>query len=382
MATMRKPSSWLGRCLVIACLAACGTADHSEGDRDGDSKQGGGAAGVPGSGSASGAGGSAAPGTGSDFGNGDGAPVAAPTTMPMSGLDEDTCARVDLHVERIRPRIVFLVDASSSMSEDFGDATRWDALREALLDDDGLIPSLQQIVKFGLITSQGPRYTTCPSFRYAAPAPSNFELVDAAFPDAPPEESSTPTGASMDWAIDNAFLDEPPDPDVPKEPQYMIFATDGEPNGCAQGASDEPERDFDGVLAAAHKASGRDIDIFVISLAEAKGEFAEHLQEVAEIGGTDEVYSPSSKEELIGELQRIIGAAISCEVELTAGRVGKGRECNGEVLLDGEPLECNGDDGWELVDEKHLVLKGAACEGFRLTPSASLSATFPCESLI
>ena len=31
--------------------------------------------------------------------------------------------------------------------------------------------------QFGLITYEGPRYTTCPAFRYAAPAPSNFDLV-------------------------------------------------------------------------------------------------------------------------------------------------------------------------------------------------------------
>jgi hypothetical protein len=377
---MAKPQTWMWRgslSVLAVCALSCAPGDRTEGDRDGDSSQGGGNTNVP-AGGAAGAGG-AAP----DFGNsGSGAPVASPTTPIMDGLDGETCARADVHVERVRPRIVFLVDGSSSMSEELGDATRWDALRESLLDDDGLIPSLQQIVKFGLVTYEGPRYTTCPSFRYAAPAPSNFDLVDAAFPDAPPEESSTPTGPAMDWAIDHAFLDQVPGPDVAWEPQFMIFATDGEPNGCATGASDEPARDFDGVLAAAHKAAGRGIDIFVISLAEADGEFADHLLEVAEIGGTDEVYSPASKTELVSELQRIIGAAISCEVELTAGRVGAGNECKGEVTLDGEPLTCNGDDGWALVDEKHIVLKGQACEDFKLTPSASVSAIFPCEALL
>lgn len=318
-----------------------------------------------------------------DFGNTDAGPVETPTRpMVDDGLDNMTCARADVFAERIRPRIVFLIDASSSMSEDLGGVSRWDALRDALLADDGLIPMLQDLVKFGLITYEGPRYTTCPAYRYASPAPGNLELMTAAFPDAPPAESSTPTGAAMDWAIDNAFLDQVPDPDASWEPQFMIFATDGEPNGCAQGSTDEPPLDFDGVLAAAHKAAGRGIEIFVISLAEATGEFASHLQQVATIGGTDQVYAPQNKAELVTELQAIVGAALSCQVELTAGEVIEGRECLGEVLLNSEPLECDGEDGFELVDSKHLLLKGTACETFKLDPTAYLTATFPCESLL
>jgi hypothetical protein len=321
--------------------------------------------------------------TGSDFGNSGSQPAAMPSTPPsvQPGLDDMTCARADVYVERIRPRIVFLVDASSSMSEDFGGVTRWNALREALLADDGLIPTLQALVKFGLVTYQGPRYTTCPSYRYSAPAPGNVDLIAAAFPNAPPDESSTPTGEAMDWAIDNAFLDQVPSPDEPWEAQFMIFATDGEPNGCAQGSTDEPPRDFASVIAAAHKAASRSIGVFVISLAEATGEFADHLQEVATIGGTDTVYSPQSKAELVTELQNIIGAAISCQVELTAGAIREGRECTGEVLLNSDPLECDGENGFELVDSTHILLKGSACDDFKLDPNASLSATFPCEAI-
>jgi hypothetical protein len=221
----------------------------------------------------------------------------------------------------------------------------------------------------------------CPSYRYAAPAPRNLTYLDAAFPPAPPEESSTPTGASMDWAIDNAFLDQVPSADTQWEPQFMIFATDGEPNGCAQGSQDEPSRDFDSVLAAAHKAKGRGIEIFVISLAEADGEFAEHLAEVAEIGGTDEVYSPTTKAALVSELQEIIGEAVTCQLDVSAGRIQQHLACKGEVLLNGEPLECEGDDGWELVDDKHILLKGKACDDYKLSTTAVLSASFPCEAV-
>lgn len=330
---------------------------------------------------AEGADGGTAATAGHSFGNSDAAVPGTSTSNPNNGLDVHTCARAELYVERIRPRIVFLIDSSSSMSEDLGGVSRWDALRGALLGTAGLVPTLQDLVKFGLITYQGPRYTTCPAYRYAAPAPGNFKLVDSAFPDAPPMDSSTPTGAAMDWAIDNAFLDQVPSPDKPWEPQFMIFATDGEPNGCSQGSAGAPPLDFDSVIAAAHKASARAIKVFVISLAEATGMFSDHLKEVAKIGGTDTVYSPRSKDDLVRELETIIGTAISCQVMLNAGRVISGGECKGEVTLNSKPLECNGADGWELVDSTHLLLKGKACTDFKLTPSAMVGASFPCEAL-
>jgi hypothetical protein len=206
-------------------------------------------------------------------------------------------------------------------------------------------------------------------------------LISSAFPDAPPTDSSTPTGVAMDWAIDNAFLDQVPGPDVMLESQFMIFATDGEPNGCFKGST-TPPLDYDGVIAAVHKAASRDIKIFVISLAEPTGEFADHLKQVAMIGGTDEVYTPQNKDDLVSELETIIGATISCQVELTAGRIMEGKECLGEVMLNGEPLECDGKNGFSLVDATHLVLKGTACDDYKLTPSAMLSAKFPCEALL
>ena len=317
---------------------------------------------------------------GDAFGNPNADPGAQDGITVVAGPSDGTCARADVFIDRIRPRIVFLVDSSTSMKEDFGEVSRWDALRDSLLLDEGLVPTLHELVKFGLVTYAGPRFTTCPALRYAAPAPSNLAFVGAAFPEAPPDESSTPTGAAMDWAIDNAFTDGNSNPDVRPEPQYMIFATDGEPNGCAMGTDDEPARDFDGVIAAAHKAESRGIKIFVISLAEASGEFAEHLAQVAAIGQTDHVFSPQTKADLVSELETIVGAAISCEVELD-GRVKVGRECEGEVSIDGEPLACNGENGWELVDERHILFKGQACDDFRLSPSARAAARFPCEAL-
>jgi hypothetical protein len=184
----------------------------------------------------------------------------------------------------------------------------------------------------------------------------------------------------MDWAIDNAFLDQVPGPDTTWEDQFMIFATDGEPNGCSV-SGEEPPLDFDSVLAAVHKAAARSIKVFVISLAAPTGQFADHLEQVAMIGGTDKVYTPQNKADLVSELETIVGAAVSCQVQLTSGAIVQGQECVGDVKLDAKPLECNGEDGFKLIDSTHILLQGKACADFKLDPSASLTATFPCEAV-
>jgi hypothetical protein len=61
------------------------------------------------------------------------------------------------------------------------------------------------------------------------------------------------------------------------------------------------------------------------------------------------------------------------------GRV-VGDACSGTVELDGEPLECDGADGWRLVDESHVELVGDACARFR--DSAMVSAEFPCDVIL
>jgi Mg-chelatase subunit ChlD len=371
--------------IVIALLlvSACGKTDSESGSESGDRSS---AFNTPMNTDMGAAGTEPAQNPVSDFGNTMKTVDLDPVIMVQPGLDEDTCARADVFVDRIRPRIVFLVDASASMGEDFGGVSRWDALRDALLADDGLVKDLEELAKFGLVTYEGPRFITCPSYRFAAPAPVNYQYVDSAFPMQPPPEgtSATPTGEAMNWAIDHAFLDQTASPDGDWETQFMIFATDGEPNGCAAGATDEPPRDFESVLAAANKAASRGIKIYVISLAEATGEFADHLAEVAAIGQTDTVYSPQNKEDLISELKDIVGATVSCDIALTAGRVKLGAECKGELTMNGQELECGPDaaDGWELLNETTIQLKGSSCDTFRLTPSTEIRASFPCEALL
>ena len=60
------------------------------------------------------------------------------------------------------------------------------------------------------------------------------------------------------------------------------------------------------------------------------------------------------------------------------GTVTEGRECSGEVLLNGETLACDAADGWLLADPRTVELTGSACEQFR-TSASQVHASFPCD---
>jgi len=67
----------------------------------------------------------------------------------------DACAEVDVLIQKITPTVLLLLDQSQSM-QDFqfpagSGVTRWDALRDALIDPDGgLVKKLENDVSFGV----------------------------------------------------------------------------------------------------------------------------------------------------------------------------------------------------------------------------------------
>jgi hypothetical protein len=57
---------------------------------------------------------------------------------------------------RKQPFVMVVIDGSGSMCAPFGNATRWTALRSALMDLDGIITKLQAAVSFGVTLYDGP----------------------------------------------------------------------------------------------------------------------------------------------------------------------------------------------------------------------------------
>jgi hypothetical protein len=315
----------------------------------------------------------------------------------------DACADVETTPVRTVPTVVFLVDGSSSMKcvypEDTsttcdaqlddpkprpGEKTRWQALSEALKGTSGapgLIESLGSVIRFGLwIYNDNPVKPECPGFASRVdPNLDQTSAITSAFPAEPPGYN-TPTGLALSALV--ASLPTPDQRDQMKlGPQRIVLATDGEPFACMNRETlAAPAMDYASVLSATAEADAKDIDVYVMSLAPASGDFASHLDQVAQAGHTGQAYAPANKDQLSAALNAIIEEAISCTVEIE-GEIDDPAVCKGKARLGDSMLRCGDPNGFTIVDAQHVRLEGTACERFKREPGIELSMTFPCFQL-
>lgn len=316
----------------------------------------------------------------------------APAHPPDAG---GVCASSRVNASRVLASIMFLVDGSSSMEQAYGvtpDAgtapvsapvgmRRWDAIRDALVAPaTGAVYALAGKARFGLaVFGSEP---TCPlPLPVTTPALGNADALAASLPSAPPG-LHTPTGPALDQIADLL-----PDGEAAGAgPQIIVLATDGEPNACGADVFTPVVTDYAPSLAAAMKARAKHQKLFVFSVAAAAGEFAAHLQQMANIGaGLDpaaapgaKVFYPDDSTSLSDTLLQLISDQLPCEFALDRG-IMAGRECSGSVTLNGSPLECQGQDGWELIDATHIRLKGLACASLSAA-DALFQVDIPCNA--
>jgi Mg-chelatase subunit ChlD len=343
------------------------------------------------------------------------ATAANPANFEPSG---PTCGSTDLQVSRVTPTVMLLVDGSSSMRTEYGNApasasaasaaaagaggrpgsggnggsaapaakpTRWSAIRDALIMPDvGVVPQLESMIKFGLaVFGTEPK---CPiPMGIVDPTLNNFQKIHDGLPMEPPG-MTTPTGRALDQIVER--LADPSvsaDPNDAASPRIIVLATDGDPNDCAL---EGPMPNYEPSIQAALKAQARSQRMFVISVGQDAA--AAHLQELANIGAGmprtaspgAEVFYPSDPIALASTLQTLIGNVVLCEVALEGTGVKAGSECAGQVALNGVALPCNDPNGWVLVDDKHIRLQGTACDTFKDGGNAMLRARFPCSAII
>lgn len=393
---MTKLERCLGLCMLLAAVGCSSSGDTTD-RRPGTSPRGTAGSSPFGSGFA----GSSGPITPS-FGTG-GAPGVAPVT-PGAGniLDGDTCAGASVRAARVTPTVHLVIDGSSSMNAPFGgNGTRWSVLRTALVGTTGVVTKLESVVNFGMTIYGNSDPMMCPNLREVKPKLDNFMAIDMAYP---PMETGggTPTGEALQRVVDSLPNFNEVGPDSKAEvPPIIVLATDGEPNGCANGVicnwidwatcltqlltslASAPAT-YDSTLAAVRAAKAKGIQVWVVSLADGLNAIPD-LQRTANIGAglADNanpgatIYSPRNPDELTNTLTKLIGDVVSCNVELK-GALTVDRACEGTVTMNGQPLMCNGESGWKVLDETHIELMGTACTSFKSDPSVSLEARFPC----
>lgn len=299
----------------------------------------------------------------------------------------DICADIAVSTSRATPWVLFVIDGSSSMTGSYGGSSnRWDAVYQTLMaPNDGVIAPLEGAAHFGILIYNGA--DPCPaSFPKVAPALNNYKAIDAVYATARTSQG-TPTAD----ALKAAYQMVPNQQQVLDNPglknAFVVLCTDGQPNSCPTdtfGGFGEP--DFDRPKAEVTNAAANGIKTYVISVADANegADYQSFLDEIARIGSLDgktPAFSPATKADLATKIKDIVGAALSCDLEVK-GKVSTTDACQGTVMLNSQKLECNGQDGWELVDETHIRLKGKACTNFKGNAKIIFKATFPCGVVV
>jgi len=383
MAAKRSPINAAGLVLLCAALVSCGS----------DEERGGGA-GASGSGGnggfdnpAGGSGGTgAAGGVDNPGGSGGLAGVGGAGTGVAPGDGGDNCPDALVRTERVTPTVMLLIDQSSSMDADLGgDGARWDVLRDFLLEEpNGLIADLQSQVRFGFALysavsgGMNPEpIGECPMITSVAPAIDNYQSIADLYRGADMLED-TPTGDSIDAVIDS--LDLSTDPDAMPEPTVLVLATDGEPDRCEEL---DPQNGQEEAIAAATRAFGMGVRTFIIAVGDEVSD--EHQQAMANAGlgvmpgePDAEYWEVGDDASLRAALTEIVGGQLGCEVQLS-GSVASGDACDGTVTLNGEELECDGENGWELATPRTIRLLGTSCDTLKSDPSVFLDVRFPCS---
>ena len=253
-------------------------------------------------------------------GDGDGDPTGAEAS------DTEGCALLDVILIPQTPTLVFLVDQSGSMNEDFGGDTRWNVITDVLINPQtGIVPQYQDGIRLGMTLYTSVSGNTmggeCPILIEVDPAISNFPAIESTMSMAQPVQD-TPTGESLDvvWQKLDA-LDKP-------GRKYIVLATDGEPDTCANPDS-SPGAQAESV-AAADAAFAAGIETFIISVGSDVS--AAHLQDMANAGqgvqpGDPDVpyYQALDQVALDQAFDEILASVRSCQLDLDDAAVGRRR---------------------------------------------------------
>ncbi len=298
---------------------------------------------------------------------------------------DPSCGKAEVTTQRVVPRVWLLIDGSGSMLAPlgFGGASRFEVLRSALLDPDkGLVSKLQDAVAFGLMIYDGGASPPgvyipgiCPRVIVVEPAIDNYRAINDAYPVLPPGASTPTHYALLDLQARIQAA-------TSADPSFVLLATDGKPNLCdfhdgipATFITDQQAVD----TVAELKQAGT--QTFALSMAGDDADLQTHLQDVARAGGTgSNVFSPANQDDLVKALTEIFGGTQSCTIAVD-GTVVAGKECSGDVTLNGQALQCETD--YRVgADKKSIELLGEACKKLRGEPASKLSASFACNDVV
>ena len=334
---------------------------------------------------------------------------------------DSICADTDVTLTKILPKVLFLLDQSSSMyfnkfpngaSNGCNPDCRWTVLKDVLIGPaatpGGIVKQLQAEAELGVEMYSAtdpdpndgdnsllppPTDNVCPRFNGKAFNGVTFALNNAAAIDAllrpAGVDDDTPTGPAIAAVVGLGSDGGVVDPKgfaaiVSTAPKVIVLVTDGEPALCGENNPSDAGRAA--VVLAAQQTYAQKIRTFVITVGDTTPQAKAHFQAVANAGqgldpltGDAGVIQPSTPQQLVAALQQIVLDARTCTFTLN-GQVPAGSENLGTVTLNGAvvPYSAPGVEGWHLKTPSTLELVGSACTTLKSTPNATLSARFPC----
>ena len=295
----------------------------------------------------------------------DGTPVDPPV--------DASCPDVTFTPMPKTPSIMLVLDRSGSMGGTDISPTRYAAMRDALVGNTGVVTGLETKAYFGssLYTCANNNLSLIDVPRALNNATAIRTSLDGTGPG-----GNTPTAAAIDSAV-QGFTANPPPAD---SPPAIVLATDGEPNTCSSSSITNTTRAAS--VTAARNAYTAGIPVYVLAI----GTNSQHFQDVAnggqgwQMGDPNVPYYPvANAADLQAAFQTIINGVISCDLSLTAS-IDATQAMNGTLTVNGQPLQYGTD--WILVGGNVIRVQGAACTSLKSSANPTISASFPCGSII
>lgn len=272
--------------------------------------------------------------------------------------DTEACPLLDVILVPQTPTLILVVDQSLSMEQDFGGDTRWNVITNVLIDPNtGIVPQFASAIRLGLtLYSNDTNGMECPLLTEVAPAIDNAAPIEMTMMNSAPL-GETPTGESLDIVWQQ--LDAYPEPGR----KYIVLATDGEPDTCAEP---NPQNGQPESLAAVNAAYAAGIETFIISVGDEVSEG--HLQEMANAGQGVQMGDPDApfylaldQAALVDAFQDILAGVRSCQLDLdTPLSPEDAASCTVEV--NGTVVPLDDPNGWQLNGPNEVELLGTACD--------------------
>ncbi len=271
-----------------------------------------------------------------------------------------TCDLFRLDLTPQTPTIVLLVDQSESMTAAFDMTDRWSAIQTTLLDpQDGVVTNLQSEVRFGLSlysSNDGDMGGMCPILTETPPAIDNFDNIDMVFQNSGGPLGDTPTGESLAVVADALSMDAAPGE------KYVVVATDGEPDTCAEP---DPQNGQGLAVMAAEDAFAKGVKTFIISVGDDVSN--DHLQDMANAGAGVQMGDPDAtfykaldQQALLDAFNEIVQGTRDCRIDLDMAIIpDKADLCT--VAVNGMDLPLDDPNGWEVNTSTEIELVGSAC---------------------